>query len=168
MGTVVAGFGNHRDGSSKALTARRWVLGLSLSGAMVLACAEPPPESEPPEFRAPFTPPPPLRLNLPSTRAFGAEHEREATVPLRLAAAKPLWQRVSVVELPPDNIPGSPPRRAHHALSIATDAPKPLLRGLGLEPSECATQFRAPSQVRQSRGVVAVDLQAQVRLRCRF
>jgi len=155
----VARIGNHRDGASKALSARRWALGLSLFGATLLACAEPAPGNDTTQ---------PLRLNLPSRRAFGVQYEREAQTPLPLAAPKPLWQRLSVVELPPENIPGTPPRRAHHALSVSTDAPKPLLRGLGFEPSECATQFRMPSQVSQARGVLAVDMQAQVRLGCRF
>jgi hypothetical protein len=85
--------------------------------------------------------------------------------------AKP--SAISVIELPPPyaGLPGAGRERTHHALSIATDAPKPLLRSLGLDATECTLRFRLPSRIKPSResaGGVRVDLQAQAGLGCRF
>ncbi|MGA0608760.1 hypothetical protein [Caldimonas sp. KR1-144] len=107
-------------------------------------------------------------MSLPPSHPFGSEGAKDAIEPARITAPRPLWQRVSVVEMPVDAIPGAPPRRAHHALRIATDAPKAFLRGLGFEPSDCAAQLRAPARMKQERGDTNVDVQAQVRIGCRF
>lgn len=135
--------------------------GLSLIAVAVLARAEPLPAGTQADG-------PPLRLNLSVTRSLATDQPRHVDEPLRLSAPAPLWQRLSVVEVPAQNVPGVPPGRAHHALRIATDAPKPLLRSLGIDASDCGAQFRAPSQVKQARGAVTMDVQAQVRLGCRF
>jgi hypothetical protein len=89
------------------------------------------------------------------------------------APASPFGRRaITVVELPvPAGLPGAPGQRAHHALSIATDAPKPFLRALGLTPSDCTMRFRLPSRFvpSQAGGAGAhVDVQAQAGLGCRF
>jgi hypothetical protein len=78
----------------------------------------------------------------------------------------------TVIELPP-TAPGlaGGRERTHHALSLATDAPKPFLRSLGLDPSECSLRFRLPTQIKPSRfgaGGVQVALQAQAGLGCKF
>ena len=44
-------------------------------------------------------------------------------------------------------LPGAGRQRTHHALSLATDAPKPLLRSLGLDATDCALHFRLPSRI---------------------
>ena len=80
---------------------------------------------------------------------------------------------ITVLELPPSRVglPGAGRERAHHALSIATDAPKPLLRSLGLDASECSLRFRLPSRLAPSRGLGAglhLEVQAQAGLGCRF
>lgn len=78
----------------------------------------------------------------------------------------------TVIELPPTT-PGwaGGRERTHHALSLATDAPKPFLRSLGLEPSECSLRFRLPTQIKPSRDVaggVRVEMQAQAGMGCKF
>jgi len=80
---------------------------------------------------------------------------------------------ISVIELPHPlaGLPGAARQRAHHALSIATDAPKPFLRSLGLEASECTLRLRLPSRLTPSRDSAAglrLDVQAQAGLGCRF
>ena len=86
------------------------------------------------------------------------------------AAVKP--SAITVIELPPPTIglPGGR-QRAHHALSIATDAPKPFLRSLGLDVTECSMRLRMPSRItpsRESAAGVRVEIQAQAGLGCRF
>lgn len=79
--------------------------------------------------------------------------------------------RFTVIELPATTAPGFGRPRAHHALSIATDAPKPFLRSLGLDATECAVRFRLPSRItpsRESSTGVRLDVQAQAGLGCRF
>lgn len=75
---------------------------------------------------------------------------------------------VAVARCEPPERNDNPPGRAHHALRIGTDAPGPLLRSLGFKPSDCAAQLRAPSQVKQARGAVTMNVQVQVRIGCRF
>lgn len=86
------------------------------------------------------------------------------------AAAKP--GAITVIELPAstNGLPGGR-QRAHHALSIATDAPKPFLRSLGLDVTECSMRLRMPSRItpsRESAAGVRVEIQAQAGLGCRF
>lgn len=84
------------------------------------------------------------------------------------------WARLSgglrVIELRPEGVPlGPPPKRHHHALSMSTEAPKRLLRGLGLDATDCATRFRMPSKLQRGRdGSVNVELSAQLGMACRF
>lgn len=84
------------------------------------------------------------------------------------------WARLSgglqVIELRPEGVPlGPPPKRHHHALSMSTEAPKRLLRGLGLDATDCATRFRMPSKLQRGRdGSVNVELGAQLGMACRF
>lgn len=80
-------------------------------------------------------------------------------------------QRFTVIELPATTAPGFGRPRSHHALSIATDAPKPLLRSLGLDATDCAVRFRLPSRItpsRESSTGMRLDVQAQAGLGCRF
>ena len=79
--------------------------------------------------------------------------------------------RFTVIELPATTPPGFGRPRSHHALSIATDAPKPLLRSLGLDATECSLRFRLPSRItpsRESSTGLRLDVQAQAGLGCRF
>ena len=83
----------------------------------------------------------------------------------REAAASP----VRLVELPPDGLPGLAGQRRHHALSVRSELPERMLRSIGVEASECATRFRAPSKLRQEAGGgTSVVVQAQIGLACRF
>ena len=86
------------------------------------------------------------------------------------AATKP--SAITVIELPPPTtgLPGGR-QRPHHALSIATDVPKPFLRSLGLDVTECSMRLRMPSRIspsRESAAGVRVEIQAQAGLGCRF
>jgi hypothetical protein len=81
--------------------------------------------------------------------------------------------RFTVLELPPPTtgLPEAARQRAHHALSFSTDAPKPFLRSLGLDATDCSVRLRMPSRITPSRGSstgIAVDVQAQAGLGCRF
>ncbi len=80
---------------------------------------------------------------------------------------------IGVIELPPvlAGLPGAGRQRAHHALSIATDAPKPFLRSLGLDATDCTLRLRLPSRLtpsRESSAGLRLDVQAQAGLGCRF
>ncbi len=88
-------------------------------------------------------------------------------------AAPAQRSRLTVIELPPIDagLPGAGRQRAHHALSFATDAPKPLLRSLGIEATDCTLRFRMPSRITRSRetgGGARLDLQLQAGLGGRF
>jgi hypothetical protein len=79
---------------------------------------------------------------------------------------------VTVIELPPPNVglPGVR-QRSHHALSFSTDAPKPFLRSLGIDATECSLRLRLPTRIKPSREAssgLAVDVQAHAGLGCRF
>jgi hypothetical protein len=75
---------------------------------------------------------------------------------------------VSVVELPPHGVQLGPQQRRHHAISFATEQPRRLLRSLGLEATDCSTQFRFPSRLRQSKEGIKYEVQGQVRFVCNF
>jgi len=77
---------------------------------------------------------------------------------------------IQVVELPREGAPiGPPPKRAHHALSIGMEGPKQMLRGLGLDATECAARFRMPSKLsRRTDGSAQIDVMAQVGMGCKF
>jgi hypothetical protein len=88
-------------------------------------------------------------------------------------AASAATRTITVIELPPPSagLPGAGRQRSHHALSLATDAPKPLLRSLGLDATDCALHFRLPSRIVPSRdaGIGArLDVRLQAGLGCRF
>ncbi len=88
------------------------------------------------------------------------------------ASAAPL-PRITVIELPSplSGVPNNGRQRTHHALSFATDAPKPLLRSLGLDAIDCSLRLRLPSRLTPSRDNAVgmrVDVQAQAGLACRF
>ena len=78
--------------------------------------------------------------------------------------------QIQVIELPREGAPiGPPPKRAHHALSIGMEGPKQLLRGLGLDATECAGRFRMPSKLgRKGDGSTQVDIAAQLGMACKF
>ncbi len=77
---------------------------------------------------------------------------------------------IQVVELPREGVSiGPPPKRAHHALSIGMAGPKQMLRGLGLEATECAARFRMPSKLsRKGDGSAQIDITAQLGMGCKF
>lgn len=77
---------------------------------------------------------------------------------------------IKVIELPREGAPiGPPPKRAHHALSIGMEGPKQMLRGLGLDATECAARFRMPSKLsKRADGSAQVDVMAQLGMGCKF
>ncbi|WP_431265068.1 hypothetical protein ACQ859_06405 [Roseateles chitinivorans] len=77
---------------------------------------------------------------------------------------------IQVVELPREGAPiGPPPKRAHHAVSIGMSGPKQMLRGLGLDATECAARFRMPSKLsRKGDGSSQIDITAQLGMGCKF
>ena len=77
---------------------------------------------------------------------------------------------IQVVELPREGAPiGPPPKRAHHAVSIGMEGPKQMLRGLGLDATECAARFRMPSKLnRKADGSAQIDVMAQLGMGCKF
>lgn len=89
------------------------------------------------------------------------------------ATEVPPPRSIQVIVLPPVGtlLPGSARQRAHHALSFATDAPKPWLRAIGLDASECSMHLRLPSKISQSREAasgVRLDMQLQAGMGCKF
>ena len=88
-------------------------------------------------------------------------------------AIRPVPSPYRVIELPGTVIgpEGTRRERTHHALSLDTDAPKPLLRSLGLTPTECSVRLRLPSRLsanRESANGLRLDVQAQAGIGCRF
>jgi hypothetical protein len=77
---------------------------------------------------------------------------------------------IQVVELPREpTVIGPPPKRAHHAISVAMDAPKQFLRSMGLDATECATRFRLPSRLgKNQNGDTTVEVSAHLGLGCKF
>jgi hypothetical protein len=103
----------------------------------------------------------------------GVRAANDAVPPPVAAVPPPARSIVTVIELtsPWAGLPGVSRERAHHALSLATDAPKPLLRSFGLDVSECALRLRLPSRLSPSRESAAglrLDVQAQAGLGCKF
>jgi hypothetical protein len=84
-------------------------------------------------------------------------------------AARPgatAW-RIGVVELPATStLPG--PQRPHHALSIASESPRRLLRSIGIDATECSTRLRLPTKLKQLHGGVQADVQGQLLFACKF
>lgn len=90
----------------------------------------------------------------------------EGTVREMPAAQAP---RLSVVEIEPERVPGEvAPRRSRHALNVRSQWPVAALRSLGIQASECTTQYRMPSALRFNGGNVSLNVSAEVRLACRF
>jgi hypothetical protein len=75
---------------------------------------------------------------------------------------------VSIVELPAQGVQLGPQQRRHHAISFATEQPKKFLRSLGVEATDCSTQFRFPSRLRQSNQGIKYEVQGQARFVCNF
>ena len=49
------------------------------------------------------------------------------------------------------------------------DGPKQMLRGLGLDATDCAARFRMPSKLnRKSDGSTSIDISAQLGMACKF
>ena len=97
----------------------------------------------------------------------------EAPPPVPTAPAVPsAMSALSVIELPPlgAGLPGAARQRVHHALSLATDAPKPFFRSLGIDATDCALRLRLPSRIVAPTGNanMRLDLQLQAGLGCKF
>lgn len=136
--------------------------------AAVAAASAPDPESPPPPPRPTVTAIKPptlaeLRARLQPWRAGPNSSDRDSPA-LRSGLD------IRVIELPREGAPlGPPPKRAHHALSIGMDGPKQMLRGLGLDATECAGRFRMPSKLnRKGDGSTSVDISAQLGMACKF
>lgn len=105
-----------------------------------------------------------LRARLQPWRANNAASESANASALRALPD------VRVIELPREggNL-GPPPKRAHHALSIGMEGPKQMLRGLGLDATECAARLRMPSKLNRGRdGATNVEISAQLGMGCKF
>ena len=105
--------------------------------------------------------------------ALGTAAWAEDRGPATAAAASAPTRTITVIELPPSDagVPGTGRQRTHHALSFSTDAPKSLLRSLGIDATDCALRFRLPSRIARSReaGIgTQLDVQLQAGLGCRF
>jgi hypothetical protein len=75
--------------------------------------------------------------------------------------------RIGIVELPANGAwPG--PQRPHHAISIASESPRRLLRSIGFDASECSTRLRLPTKLKQLGGGVQAQVQGQLLFACRF
>ena len=136
--------------------------------AAVAAASAPDPESPPPSPRPTVTAIKPptlaeLRARLQPWRNGPNSSDRDSPA-LRSGLD------IRVIELPREGAPlGPPPKRAHHALSIGMDGPKQMLRGLGLDATECAGRFRMPSKLnRKGDGSTSVDISAQLGMACKF
>ncbi|HEY1396659.1 hypothetical protein [Roseateles sp.] len=104
-----------------------------------------------------------LRTRLQSSPAARADSSRSNVMLSR-------GLDIQVVELPREGAPiGPPPKRAHHAVSIGMEGPKQMLRGLGLDATECAARFRMPSKLsRKADGSAQIDVMAQLGMGCKF
>ena len=105
---------------------------------------------------------PTLRLEplLPSPESRGP------TSPAPTRGADALWG-IGVVELPSQSVqPGS--QRPHHALSLASDPPRRLLRSIGIDATECTTRVGSRTRVRQFGNGTHAEVQGQVMLACRL
>ena len=75
----------------------------------------------------------------------------------------------SVVEVPASNgqLIG-PPKRSHHALSFASDAPRRWLRSVGIVATDCSTRLRFPSRLKQTSEGLQADVGAHVMFACLY
>ncbi len=105
-----------------------------------------------------------LRARLQPWRTNNAASESASASALRALPD------VRVIELPREGgTLGPPPKRAHHALSIGMEGPKQMLRGLGLDATECAARLRMPSKLNRGRdGATNVEISAQLGMGCKF
>lgn len=88
-------------------------------------------------------------------------------------AIRPVPSPYRVIELPGATVgpEGMRRERTHHALSLNTDAPKPLLRSFGLTPTDCSVRLRLPTRLsanRESASGSRLDVQAQAGIGCHF
>ena len=109
------------------------------------------------------SPQPPLRLDAP---ALVADEPPQGRIGGPAAAAG--TPRLRVIELPDEAPPGTAPRRPHHAVLISSEAPKAMLRSIGVPATECATRLRMPSSLHQTSSGANLEVQAQVGLSCHF
>ena len=127
---------------------RLWIVGAALAAACVAESGAEPRGGEP-------AAPEPLHLDAP---ALGADDVPHGPIgPPARAAESP---RLQVIELPPEGLPGEARRRPHHAMVIGSEAPKSMLRSIGVHASDCATRVRMPSSLHQTAG--GTDLEGRV------
>jgi hypothetical protein len=134
---------------------------LAIVGAVLAAacCAEAAAEPRGAALPAPE----PLRLDAPGLTGDELPHG-----PLGSPASSAEAPRLRVIELPLEGPPGDARRRRHHALIISSEAPKSMLRSIGVHASDCATRVRMPSSLHQTAGGADLEVQAQIGLSCRF
>ena len=143
------------DGRSEE---RRRTVSTVLAGACLAAAA-----AAEPRLPVPAAPPqPPLRLDAPAPVA----DEPPGRIGGPAAAAG--TPRLRVIELPDEAPPGAAPRRPHHAVLISSEAPKAMLRSIGVPATDCATRVRMPSSLHQTSSGANLEVQAQVGLSCHF
>ncbi|WP_428423255.1 hypothetical protein [Methylibium sp.] len=120
---------------------------------------------EPAESREPAVAPTPLALGAsPLSQAWTSRAAAEVQ-----SASRETASNVTIIELPREVMPGTAgPQRAHHALSVRSEAPQRMLRSIGIEASDCATRFRLPTKLRQDTDGTSIDVRAQIGLACRF
>ncbi|MEN9543916.1 MAG: hypothetical protein RLZZ598_749 [Pseudomonadota bacterium] len=77
--------------------------------------------------------------------------------------------RTQLVELPATVVPGQPPPRPLHALSMGVDAPARWLREAGWGRGECTALLRAPSHLHQGPGhTIDAEVAVRVGLQCHY
>jgi hypothetical protein len=64
--------------------------------------------------------------------------------------------------------PVGKPERKHHAIGFATDAPKAMLRSIGIDATECSTRVRLPTRFKPAREGGSADVTLQLGLGCKF
>lgn len=143
------------DGRSEG---RRGIVATVLAGALLAGTA-----AAEPRLPAAAAAPQPLRLDSPALADDELAHGHIGG-PASPAEAS----RVRVIELPDEGPPGTGQRRPHHALSISSEAPKSMLRSIGVPASDCATRVRVPSSLHQTSSGTNLEVQAQLGLTCHF
>jgi hypothetical protein len=113
---------------------------------------------------APVVAEPPLQLSLGGASGGWAQR---AALDLKRVEQKQL-SGLSVVELPPEGVPGAR-TRPRHALSVSSEYPKLMLRSMGIDATDCATRFRVPTKLkRDAEGGSNIEVRADLGLACRF
>lgn len=161
LGTVGATWGQTSPPASPPLDATP----LAMAAALPAAPASEVDAAAPPPARPPLA----LQASLAALRA----RLRPSTDSLATGGSNVMLHQgldIKVIELPREGAPiGPPPKRAHHALSIGMEGPKQMLRGLGLDATECAARFRMPSKLsKRADGAAQIDVMAQLGMGCKF